>query len=250
MGIAGRAGVGTGDIRMKKIVAAAAAFLAMSGAAFAQFQYDITNPSGTVRNFDAANLGPVLTELGMPWQIQTNSQTGQPGIAVSYDNIIFYIVPAACQGQNFTNCIGAQIFALFTSEPVNQQTVNAFNLRYSFGSTGPLQNGFYVSRYEIADFGIARGNVESSIDSFVNLTVLANREFTSGANTVSALGFADDMSAGLLNEASARAIGVEQPFAGGVVGHMREVREMPERIRAFAASPEARFNKIDNRPSE
>ncbi|NWG91169.1 MAG: hypothetical protein HXY21_01485, partial [Parvularculaceae bacterium] len=132
------------------------------GIAVAQVQYEITNPAGTVRNFDLANLGPVLDE-----------QDGASEIRAVRDGIIFFIVPAACLGGAGSNCVGAQTFALFSAASVSQQAINAFNASYAFVSTGPAPKGYYVSRYDIADFGIARGNVESSLDSFHSLLGVA-----------------------------------------------------------------------------
>ncbi|NWG91297.1 MAG: hypothetical protein HXY21_02155, partial [Parvularculaceae bacterium] len=153
----------------KTAAAALAASLCAQGIAVAQVQYEITNPAGTVRNFDLANLGPVLDELGIQWQATDQNQDGASEIRAVRDGIIFFIVPAACLGGAGSNCVGAQTFALFSAASVSQQAINAFNAGYAFVSTGPTPKGYYVSRYDIADFGIARGNVESSLDSFHSL---------------------------------------------------------------------------------
>lgn len=233
---------------MKFFAAALAALSVMGGAASAQFQYEISNPSGIVRNFDIANVGPVFTALGLQWETSDLNQDGNQEIKAVRDGIVFFMVPAACQGPNNTNCFGAQTFALFTSDPVNQQTINAFNAMVAFVSTGPTPQGYYVSRYDIADFGIARGNVESSLDSFHAALAQAQSAFVGGGTTVSTIGYADDLAAARLNEASARALGVEASAAGTAdAGHLRAVEQIPEAIKAFAAAAgESAFNKIDN----
>lgn len=234
---------------MKFAAAASAVFAAVSGSALAQAQYDISNPSGIVKNFDPGNLGPVLNALGLQWEATDMNQDGVAEIRVARDGVIFFIVPMACLGPNNTGCIGAQTFALFTSPSVSQQAINAFNIKFAFVSTGPTSQGFYVSRYDIADFGIARGNIESSLDSFHGLLPVVQNAFSGGASTVSALGYADDLASAKLNEASGRALGVEvrQPAGHAGAEHLRQIEMMPDAIRAFAAAAgEGAFNKIGN----
>lgn len=234
-------------MKIRKFAAALAAFAAIGGAASAQVVYDIKNPSATVRNFDAANLGTVLTDLGLAYQLGDVDGNGQQEFRVVRDNFIFFVVPTACLANGTSNCVGAHIFAFFTTSPVNQQTINAFNIRFPFVSTGPLPNGFYVARYEIADFGIARGNVESSLDSFYDLAGEAFRQLGSSSQTVSAEGFADDMAASLLNEASARASGLAPANADGQATHLHQIRVLADRVRAFAdAATPTDYNKIEN----
>lgn len=238
---------------MKNFLAAASvATMALAASAQAQIQYDISNPSGTVRNFDPGYLGPVLNELGIPWETSIDA-SGVTSLKATRDGVVFYFIPTACLGPNNSGCVGGFMFALFgTAAPVNQQTINAFNMRNAFVTTGPLPNGYYVGRYDIADFGIARGNVESSVDSFFGMLASAQQEFATGGQTVSALGYADDLSAGILNEASGRSLGVDvgatQNHAGAF--HLREVRAMPEKIRAFAASEDAVINEAHAAPKE
>lgn len=236
---------------MKYLAAASAVLLAMGGVASAQFQYEISNPTGIVRNFDIANVGPVLTALGLQWETTDLNQDGAPEIRIVRDGVVFFMTPSACQGANGANCVGAQTFALFSSAPVSQQSINAFNLQVAFVSTGPTPQGYYVSRYDIADFGIARGNIESSLDSFHGALGLAQNALVGGASTVSTIGYADDLASARLNEASGRALGVEVRAAAidADAGHLRAVEQMPEAIKAFAAAAgEAAFNKIENAP--
>lgn len=235
---------------MTKISAAllaAAAGLGVCSAA--QAQYAISNPAGVVRNFDSANVGPVLSDLGLQWELSDINGDGTQEIRIVQDGLIFFILPAACRGANNTGCIGAQTLALFESPPVAQQTINAFNISYAFTSTGPAPQGWYISRYDIADFGIARGNVESSVKSFVSLASMAFQAFSGGGSTVSREGYSGDLASATLNENSAKAMGVsvrKQPDHAGA-DHLREIEAMPEMIRAFAAKARKEdFNKIEN----
>jgi hypothetical protein len=197
-----------------------------------------------MRNFDVANLGPVLTDMGVPWE-QRAGPEGEPFIVANLNGYFLNIVPAACSGANKTQCLGAQTFALNEAPAVNQQSINAFNLRYAFLSAGPLSNGYYLSRYDIADFGIARGNVQSSLASFLSIAAAATQELSGGGQTISTIGFAEDLSASHLNEASAKALGVNVGVNAGDV-HLKEIRATPEFVKALAASGAAAFNKIEN----
>jgi hypothetical protein len=223
------------------MIGAAAAAMVLGANALAQ---GISNPAGTVRNFDIANLGPVLTDMGVQWE-QRSGPNGQPFIVANANGYFLNIVPAACQGANNTQCLGAQTFALNEAPTVSQQSINAFNLRYAFLSAGPLPNGYYLSRYDIADYGIARGNVYSSIASFLAIAANASGELAGGGQTVSTVGFAEDMSASHLNEASGRAIGLEVGV-NTTDPHLKEIRATPEFVKALAASGAAAFNKIEN----
>ncbi len=226
---------------MKLMMGAAAAALALGASAMAQ---GISNPAGVVRNLDIANLGPVLTDLGVQWE-QRSGPEGQPFIVASVNGYFLNIVPAACQGANNTQCLGAQTFALNEAPSVSQQSINAFNIRYAFLSAGPLPNGYYLSRYDIADYGIARGNVQSSVASFLSIAANAGAELAGGGQTISTIGFAEDLSASHLNEASGRAIGLEVGVSNSDP-HLGEIRATPEFVKALVATGNAAFNKIEN----
>ena len=148
---------------------AALAALAMPSTATAQSEELISNPRGMIANFDIPNLGPVLTELGIVWQRKVND-SGRGFIAASVGGqLSFNLVPTACQGVNDTNCIGLILVSLHGGNSVNTQTVSAFNQAVPFTSAGMLGNnaGAFLTRYEISDYGIPRGNVASSVYNFV-----------------------------------------------------------------------------------
>ena len=226
---------------MKLMMGAAVAALALGASATAQ---GISNPAGALRNFDIANLGPVLTDMGVQWE-QRAGPEGQPFIVANVNGYFLNIVPAACQGANNTQCVGAQTFALNEAPAVSQQSINAFNIRYAFLSAGPLPNGYYLSRYDIADFGIARGNVQSSLASFLSIAANAGTELAGGGQTISTIGFAEDMSASHLNEASGRKIGLEVGVSNSDP-HLDDIRATPEFVKALVATGNAAFNKTEN----
>jgi hypothetical protein len=87
--------------------------------------------------------------------------------------------------------------------------------------------------------------MQSSLASFLSIAGNATAELAGGGQTVSTIGYAEDMSAAHLNEASARAIGVEAGINGADM-HLKEIRATPEFVKAFAASGAAAYNKIEN----
>lgn len=219
----------------------------ISGAANAQNQQLISNPNGIVKNFDVANIGPIFTEMGAVWQ-QRQASTGQPYIVVSIGGeLVLNVIPTACLGQNFTGCVGMNTVALFSGGALNYQTVTAFNQKYAFTTAGIAEDGknAYLSRYEIADYGIPRGNIAASV---VNLVVLADRfrhELATSEKTVSLEGYADDLSSRLLNSRALTA------FAGpnaveGVTRHDVAFEETSELVKTLLSDRDPASNKIRN----
>jgi hypothetical protein len=236
---------------MKRAVLTIAAFAAALGAAgaSAQMQDPIVNPRGMVANFDAANVGPVLTELGVVWQ-ERQLADGQRFIAASAGgNLSFNIVPAACLGPNNTGCVGAQMFAVFTGSSANAQSLAAFNAKYAFTSVGALpdSNAIYISRYDIADYGIPRGNVASSVYSFFALAERFQQEVGGGATTVSVDGYAEDMAAAYLNRAAGEKAGVATVAVSNFATlHQAAFEATPMLVRALSNAENAPKNKISN----
>ena len=232
----------------KTVMTALASVVAMSGAAQAQESL-ISNPRGIVANFDAANLGPVLTELGIVWQ-SAQTADGKPFIKASVgQNEAFNIVPHACADQaTNSGCVGANFFILYDGLNPNPQTVSAFNQNIPFVSAGVFSGSTvaFISRYEIADFGIPRGNVASSLGNFL----YAARQFRSqlsGANTVSLDGYADDMLASGLNAQSAAVMSVSASVAETTdMLHRAGFAEAPLVMKQMLETQTAPVNKITN----
>lgn len=228
----------------------ALALVLSAGAANAQSQELISNPRGMVANFDAVNLGPVLTELGIVWQ-ERQLPDGRPFIAASVGaSLGFNILPAACLGSDGkSNCVGANIITIFSGGAPNPQSVSAFNQKYVFTSAGVYSDGSsaYLSRYDIADYGIPRGNVASSIYTFFQLAQRFRDEIAT--KTVSADGYADDMSASILNVRAGEAIGIDATVAGdGTFAslHQASLEATPDLVRRLINSDNAPRNKITN----
>jgi hypothetical protein len=231
---------------MKKAFAAAAAIAAVFGAAQAQ-QDVVSNPRGMVSNFDIANVGPILTEMGAVWQ-QATAANGQPYLRVSAGgDLVLNVIPTACQGQNFTNCVGMNTVALFTGGGLNYQTIAAFNQKYWFSTAGvaPDGDGAYISRYDISDYGIPRGNVAASVLNLVVLADIFRQELSSAGKTVSLEGYADDMAARLLNGRGLQALAGAGALQE-VTKHQIAMEESAEIVTILFKDQSAPTNKIVN----
>jgi hypothetical protein len=218
----------------------------MCGAALAQGD-QISNPRGVVTNFDPANIGPVLTEIGAIWE-QGLTNDGRKFLVVGVgDGLFLQLIPSACQGQNNTECLGLLTVMFFEGQDINYQTVAAFNQKYPFSTAGiPADNsGAYVSRYDIADYGIARGNVVSSLQNTLAIARIFAEELSTGGKTVSLEGYAEDMSSRLLNRR-----GVEALSGPGAVSraeiHQRAFEEATELTLQLIKDKSVPRNKISN----
>ena len=192
---------------MKILVAATAACAALGAVANAG-QDIVSNPRAMVPNFDVQNVGPVLTELGAVWQ-EGQANDGQRYIQASVgDGLYLNFIPAACDGSTGKNCVGLSTVAFFSSAAINYQTIAAFNQRYRFAAAGIAADGktAYISRYDIADYGIPRGNLASSVANLAYLASIFRNEIASSGKTVSLEGYADDMASRLLNVPSSRTV--------------------------------------------
>ena len=232
---------------MKNLLAVSAAAAIALGSAVAQEQDLVSNPRGLISSFEVANVGPILTEMGAVWQ-QRQAPNGQPYIAVSAGGeLVLNIIPTACQGDNFTNCVGVNTVALFSGSGLNYQTVSAFNQKYWFSTAGVSPDGTdaYISRYEISDYGIPRGNLAASVVNLVVLADLFKKELATARNTVSLEGYADDMSARLLNSRGLTALAGHNAIEP-VTRHQTAMEESAELVRILLTDKDAPRNKIEN----
>ena len=233
---------------MKKALIAATASLAASSATAEDF---VSNPRGVIANFDVANVGPVLSELGAVWQ-QRQGPNGQPYIVMSAaGDLSMMLIPTACAEGTFTNCVGMNTVVAFSGAGFNHQTVTAFNQRYWFSTAGLSEDGSgaYLSRYDIADYGIARGNVASSILNLYELARVFRTEIASAAKTVSQEGYAEDLSARRLNATGLEAIGGSAPSSLSP-RHQAAFEEAEDFVRVLLQDEATPRNKIENAGSK
>lgn len=223
------------------------ASLGLSTASTAQQAASIANPQVSIAEFSPETIGPLLTELGLVWQVQT-PETGQSYIAASYAGLInFILAPTACRGANGAECVGLNMVAIFEGS-ANPQTVRAFNYRYAFASAGIDPSGAaYLSRYDLSDYGIARGNLATSVQVFVNQVAMFAAELDTSERTVSLEGYADDLASSALNrEVRETLSGSEIHAANAIERHQFGLEEGAAAVRRFILDENAPRNKIEN----
>ena len=231
---------------MKKLTFAAAMGLALVSAPALAQTAPVANPTSMLSSFDTQSVGGVLNELGAVWQAQTGN--GQSYIAANAGGEInFLLVPAACKGANGTQCVGLSMVAIFEGD-ANPQTVTAFNYRYAFASAGLDPSGAaYIKRYEISDYGMARGNLATSILVFIEQAKMLQAELSTARRTVALEGYADDLAAGSLNRSGLADLhGAKIHAANPIDAHQIGLDEAAEQLKFFIENKSAPRNKIDN----
>lgn len=161
----------------------------------------ISTPRRLMPNFDILNLVPVLDELGVRHELR-QTDDGRPYLTAAIgDSFAFNVAPTACLSSDFSRCIGVNIVAFFDAPEANAQTISAFNQKNEFASVGLIGGGegVFLLRYDIADYGIPRGNLASSLARFVAVAAQLEAELATGPKTVSAEGYASDLAARALN---------------------------------------------------
>lgn len=205
----------------------------------------LSNPTTVVPKFSVQTVGPVLNELGMPWQVR-QLDNGAQYIHAASGSMQFILFFTVCQG---SQCSGMQAVTFFNDANANPQTVQAFNVRYPFGTAGIDQNGSaYVSRYDIADYGIPRGNIASSVVNFLGLAEMFAGELANAHQTVSLEGYADDLASSSLNrQALNHFTGVDSAMTMQADAHRDGFEQGAEMIRMLLKDEATPRNKIQNK---
>lgn len=157
----------------------------------------IRNPSAPLTSLHAEALIPILSQMQLSYEGVT-LPNGQKALLVEApDGAQFQVTPMACDAGG--RCRGMHLVAMFQTD-VDRRTVMAFNDRYAFVSAGlSRENLAYLSRYEIADYGLPRGNIAVSIDVFLETSRLFTEHLTRPARQLVQAPEAGDLSANGLN---------------------------------------------------
>lgn len=196
---------------MRKLISAlAAASLGFTAAPMAMAQSNsmaasartndiVSDPGKLFYDYDVENVIPVLQEIGFKWEGRT-APDGTKIIKASAPNgLIFFLRPTSCRKGANSGCAGINMVAAFQGD-VDQRTVNSFNYRYAFSSAGVDEGGAaYISRYEIADYGVPKGNFALSMLVFLDQATFFSDTLATATKTVSTDSFAGDLAANSLN---------------------------------------------------
>lgn len=143
------------------IVASAAILCAWPAPASAE----LTNSHQIWTTFTADELVGVAQELGSTASA-TNGPDGPEVDITTSKGFQYSANPVACQSDG--NCYGLIIQAAFANAnpAVDANWLSDFNLKHVF-TTAMLSGGeIILVRYEICDFGVAKGNVASDLTNF------------------------------------------------------------------------------------
>jgi len=126
---------------------------------------------GIMNNLAASELMPLMTELNLSPEYRTRDEGEDYLFLTDADSgLSFYAVPSACTDGK---CVGIEFLVPLSNRQISSEAVDKYK-KISFIKVNNMEADNYVSvsRYEIADYGIARGNLQASIE---NLLVLAKR---------------------------------------------------------------------------
>lgn len=159
----------------------------------------ISDARSLMYDYDVESIVPVLQEIGLRWEGRTAPGGEKVIIATAPNSMKFVIMPTACSGGVASDCAGISMTAVFGGT-VDQRTINSFNYRYPFTSAGVDDSGMaFINRYEIADYGVPRGNFVTSIYVFLTQAKMLAETITTATETVSQESYVGDFAANSLN---------------------------------------------------
>lgn len=120
-----------------------------------------------VTNFDPENMTPILDGMTLTYEIRRfDDQSLVYFLDVSGLKLV--MAPMACTGENNTNCLGLLTVTAFTDLAPAQSDLTLVNDNIPFLTAyAGGDRGTVFRRYDLADFGIARGNIVSSLSNFL-----------------------------------------------------------------------------------
>lgn len=179
-----------------------AAMVVQLGAASAQSNAlgttgQIRNPSAPLTSLHPEALIPVLAQMGLEYEGATLPSGERALLVTAASGTRFQITPMACDRAR--RCRGMHLVSMFDTQ-ADPRTVAAFNDRYAFVSAGMGAGSVaYLARYEIADFGMPRGNVAVSIEVFLETADLFTEHLRNAATGLQQEPDGSDLSANGLN---------------------------------------------------
>lgn len=156
-------------------------------------------PTQMLSNYDVETTIPVLQEMGISWEGRTAPSGAKVLLATAENGIKFVLAPTACNAAVDDGCAGINMIAVFDGK-ADQRTVESFNYRYPYTSVGIDNNGSaFISRYDIADFGVPKGNFASSLDVFVSQAAYFKDSLENQTVTVNRASYSGDFASNALN---------------------------------------------------
>ena len=215
-------------------VTAAVMLIGAGSHALAQTAPPVSDPSGMMSSFNATELEAVLESAGYQVAVLNDGRARVLGVENAAGQFI-YLRPRVCLATDSggARCVGLQTFVLFDAQ-ATAQSIAAFNARYPFASAGAERaGGYYLSRYDIADYGMPRGNLAIIVANFFHLAEIFQETVTFDTKTASADGYADDLKARRLNAAALTTVSdriAARAVPSHRVGYELEGGELPQLV--------------------
>ncbi|MEM9705300.1 MAG: hypothetical protein AAF850_04395 [Pseudomonadota bacterium] len=143
-------------------ISAAASALLVSTVANAQ-QGAVSNPYGVLSNVDLVTLAPVITELGVPFEVTTLA--GRQALRLNVNGAVVALRPRVCRGANGGGCVGLEMMG-FYSGVAPLDAANRYNDETPPSKAIVTDGGTVVHRYLIADYGLTRGSFAIDLQVF------------------------------------------------------------------------------------
>ena len=207
----------------------------------------ISEASKLMYDYDVENVVPILQELGLKWEGRTAPQGQKVVIATAPSGMKFVIMPTACKAGVASGCVGVSMTAVFNGS-IDQRTVTSFNYRYPFTSAGIDESGAaFINRYEIADYGVPRGNFVTSVYVFLAQASMLQDSLATATTTVSQDSFSGDLSANALNMQQVFADANAAKIAGiSATGHQASLETTAQFVKVLVQADEQQPGKIIN----
>ncbi|NWG70482.1 MAG: hypothetical protein HXY23_02595 [Parvularculaceae bacterium] len=168
---------------MKLLKNAAAAGTCLAALAFAA-------PAGaqTVNAFTTQNVIQALTNLGIAGATTStvNGPQGPSEIVRFEANGLKHVAALEVCNTGAAGCLGLNIITLWNDVPgVDLNTVNEFNISFSFGKAVGAGSNLAVSRYAISDGGVSTKNVQANLSNHAAMAVNFMEFYRNGASASS-----------------------------------------------------------------
>ncbi|NWG46055.1 MAG: hypothetical protein HXY25_05860 [Alphaproteobacteria bacterium] len=196
---------------MRGALAALALGAGLAAGGVAGAQEEFTDNRTMVPYFTLEELQSTFKSVGIA---SVQGQVGADGPAYLQaadpsSNLVFVAEPMACYDGR---CVGLMLSAQFRGDLVTPEAVRQYDLGQPFiKAVMVAENTALIGRYEIADFGIPRGNIRASVANFLAIAAyfpeFARSSQTTASNELPAnrlKGSSDVQSAALTTASIAR----------------------------------------------
>ena len=129
---------------------------------------DLSNPARITNTFQNEEIAAIANELGYDTTLLTGDD-GKKVLVVEMPTGGIFVFPQVCETKA-PRCLQVEWLAIFDVKDTPISVINAYNDRQGFARAFQHEGKVFLSRQEIADFGIPIGNIAVSLGVFAKLT--------------------------------------------------------------------------------